>query len=261
MVASPLDRLYRGFQWGRRSRQSPGLRRRLKRTFGRSSGLTVSIATADEKKGGLDLRLVRFQIAGGDSSPAIVPNDPQASYLLDRIRAGEMPPSGEKLVPREIEIIERWLAGGAKTERPEPESISPGLGITAEERSWWPFRPIVRPAVSLKRPIRACARRSMRCCASMPSGLSFSPDADKRSLILRSYFDLLGLPPSPEEVEQFVTDRSADAYVKLVDRLLASPHYGEHGPAIGSTRPATRIARAARCRTRSVLGHSSTATT
>src|SRR5262245_33014907 len=68
-----------------------------------------------EKKGGLDLRLVRSQVAGGDSGPAIAPNDPDASYLVERIRSGEMPPSGEKLSPREIETVVRWIAGGAKT--------------------------------------------------------------------------------------------------------------------------------------------------
>ncbi len=183
---------------------------------------------ADEKKGGLDLRLVRFQIAGGDSGPAIEPNDPEASYLLDRIRAGEMPPSGEKLPVKEIETIARWIAGGAKTARPEPESIPPGLGITAEERGWWAFRPIERSAADapatdprVRTPIDALLR------ASMPEGLAFSPDADKRSLILRSSFDLLGLPPTPEEVAEFVADQSPDAYEKLVDRLLASPQYGE----------------------------------
>jgi mono/diheme cytochrome c family protein len=182
----------------------------------------------DEKKGGLDLRLVRFQVAGGDSGPAVVASDPDASYLLDRIRAGEMPPSGDKLSPGEIDTIARWIAAGAKTERPEPESIAAGLGITAEERSWWSFQPIKRPAVSAQATeprVRTQIDALLR--ASMPEGLSFSPDADKRSLILRSYFDLIGLPPTSDEVEQFVTDKSPDAYEKLVDRLLASPHYGE----------------------------------
>lgn len=182
----------------------------------------------DEKKGGLDLRLVRFQLTGGDSGPAIAPSDPETSYLLQRIRAGEMPPSGEKLTPQQIETIARWIAAGAKTARPEPESIAPGLGITDEERSWWAFQQIARPAVDSQQndprgrtPIDALLK------ASMPEGLTFSHDADKRTLILRASMDLLGLPPTPEEVEQFVTDQSPDAYEKLIDRLLASPHYGE----------------------------------
>ncbi len=182
----------------------------------------------DGKEGGLDLRLVRFQSAGGESGPAIVPGDPENSYLLARIRAGEMPPNGEKVPPKEIETIARWIAAGARTARPEPDSIAPGLGITAEERSWWSFQPIERPAAAAKSSdSRVRTQIDALLLASMPEGLTFSPDADKRSLMLRAFFDLLGLPPTPEEAEQFMTDKSADAYPKLIDRLLASPHYGE----------------------------------
>jgi hypothetical protein len=183
---------------------------------------------ADEKKAGLDLRLVRFQVAGGESGPAIVPGDPDGSFLLDRIRAGEMPPSGEKVPPREIETIARWIKAGAKTARPEPESIAPGLGITDEERAWWSFQPIKRPAAAAKSAdTRVRTQIDALLVASMPEGLRFSPDAHKRSLLLRSYFDLIGLPPTPDEAEAFLSDQSPDAYEKLIDRLLASPHYGE----------------------------------
>lgn len=182
----------------------------------------------DEKQGNLDLRLVRFQITGGDSGPAITPGDADASHLLKRIRAGEMPPGEGKVTAKEIDTIARWIAAGAKTARPEPEKIPPGLGVTAEERAWWAFQPIRKPDVSaapadprVRTPLDAIVRRAM------PSGLEFSPDADRRTLITRATFDLLGLPPSPEEVEQFVADESADAYERLIDRLLASPHYGE----------------------------------
>ncbi len=186
---------------------------------------------SDEKKGGLDLRLVRLQIAGGDSGPALVPNDTNGSNLLNRIRKGEMPPNGEKITPQEIDAITRWIATGAKTARPEPTAIAPGLAVTPEDRAWWSFQPIQRPNVDLAKataadprirtPIDALLR------AAMPAGLSFSPDADKRTLILRASFDLLGLPPKPEEVDAFLADQSPDAYEKLIDRLLASPQYGE----------------------------------
>ena len=230
MVASPPDRVCPCPWRGRHSRCAPDHAPTFEadiRPIFRAHCFDCHGAT-DEKKGGLDLRLVRFQVAGGDSGAAIVPSDPDASYLLERIRAGEMPPSGEKLSPRDIDTIARWIAAGAKTARPEPESIAAGLGITAEERSWWSFQPIKRPAVSVQATeprVRTQIDALLR--ASMPEGLSFSPDADKRSLILRSYFDLVGLPPTPEEVDEFVTDQSPDAYEKLVDRLLASPHYGE----------------------------------
>jgi mono/diheme cytochrome c family protein len=182
----------------------------------------------DEKEGGLDLRQVKLQQAGGDSGPAIVPGDPEASLLIVRMRAGEMPPHGAQVKPAEIETVARWIAAGAKTVRPEPDSIAPGLGITAEERSWWAFQPISRPAdAALPTGPRVRTPIDALLAKSMPAGLEFSPDADKRTLMLRAYFDLLGLPPTPEETEQFLADESADAYEKLIDRLLASPHYGE----------------------------------
>ncbi len=191
----------------------------------------------DEKQGNLDLRLVRFQLAGGDSGPAIAPGDTDYSHLLARMRAGEMPPGDGKVSAKEIDTIARWIAAGAKTARPEPESIPPGVGISLEERSWWAFRPIQRPAVP--EPLAQQTSESQAAdarirgpidallMAAMPAGVSFAPDADKRMLIRRASFDLLGLPPQPDEVEVFLADNSPDAYERLLDRLLASPHYGE----------------------------------
>ncbi len=98
----------------------------------------------DEPKGSLDLRLVRFMQQGGDSGASLTPGKPEESLLLDRIRSGEMPP-GESSVPKhEIAVIEEWIVQGAKTARPEPESIGPGIGITPEERSFWSFQPVAR---------------------------------------------------------------------------------------------------------------------
>src|SRR5204862_5100456 len=87
---------------------------------------------AESPKGKLDLRLKRFAERGGQSGPAIVAGKPGESYLLERLREGEMPPGEKKVPPEQIAIIERWIAGGAATLRPEPERLSPGLGITAE---------------------------------------------------------------------------------------------------------------------------------
>src|SRR5690606_16975701 len=93
----------------------------------------------------LDLRLVRFMTAGGDSGPSIVPGDAQGSYLFQRIRDGEMPP-GElhKLTPEQIDTVRRWIDAGAPTLRPEPQEVD-GYLITEEERSHWSFQPIKRP--------------------------------------------------------------------------------------------------------------------
>ena len=180
-----------------------------------------------ETQGGLDLRLRRFLVSGGDSGPAIVPGKPDESYLVARIRSQEMPPGEAKMPANELAIIERWIAAGAKTARPEPEKVVGPL-ITEEERDFWAFQPIKRPAVPqvknqhlVANPIDAFLLEKLEA-----QGFAFSPPAEKRALIRRVTFDLWGLPPTPEEVEAFVADNSPDAYEKLIDRLLASPRYG-----------------------------------
>ena len=100
----------------------------------------------EKPKGGLDLRQVRQMQTGGESGTAIVPGNADESLLLERIRSGEMPPGETKLTPKEIDTLTQWIAGGAKTARPEPDTIPPGLGITPEERAFWSFQPIQRPA-------------------------------------------------------------------------------------------------------------------
>ncbi|MCA9068638.1 MAG: DUF1549 domain-containing protein, partial [Planctomycetaceae bacterium] len=184
----------------------------------------------EELKGGLDLRLVRFMEKGGDSGAAVVPGQVEKSYLLDRLRSGDMPP-GEGTVPAdEIQTIERWIAQGAKTIRPEPEKIGPGLGVTFEERSYWAFqpikRPVFRPASSF--PQKARVRTSIDAILqSDPKATPFAEDVDRRGLIVRAYFDLLGLPPSTEELQKWMQDSKDDWYDRLLTELLDSPHYGE----------------------------------
>ena len=187
-------------------------------------------ATPDVK-GKLDLRLVRFLQSGGESGAAIVAGKPDESYLLDRIRNGEMPP-GENSVPAaEIVLIEKWIAAGAKTSRPEPESIPPGLGITYEERSFWSFQPIRRPDVAELSTFPAEARVrtpiDVLVLRAPSSDRTFAPDADRRTLVKRAYFDLIGLPPTPEEMKRWLSSDSAAWYGELLTELLDSPHYGE----------------------------------
>ena len=100
-----------------------------------------------EVKGKLDLRLVRFMLAGGESGPAIVTGDADASYLVERVRTGEMPPGNHRVPDHQIETLVQWIKQGAQTVRPEPSSIGPGLGVSDEERSYWAFKPLIRPAV------------------------------------------------------------------------------------------------------------------
>lgn len=112
--------------------------------------------------------------------------------------------------------------------------------ITPEDREFWAFRPVTQPAVPALptgfaggNPIDAFLLEAMA-----KVGLGFSPPAEKLTLLLRASFDLTGLPPTSDEIELYLSDTGSDAYDRLLDRLLASPHYGEHGVGTGSMRPA-----------------------
>ena len=179
----------------------------------------------------LDVRLKRLLEKGGETGPAIVLGQPDQSLLLKRIESGEMPPVERKLTPAERDLLRRWIAGGAKIAAPEPEQPEESL-FTAEERNHWAFQPIVRPQIPL--PLRDGERRpvgrpvdSFLLSQLEAKQLSFASEADRRTLIRRATFDLLGLPPTPDEIEEFVNDLEQDAYERLIDRLLASPRYGE----------------------------------
>jgi hypothetical protein len=184
----------------------------------------------DELEGGLDLRLRRLMVKGGESGPAITPGEPGKSLLLERLRDGEMPPDDKNpLTAAQIAVISRWIDTGAKTVRPEPKEIGGGLQITAEDREYWAFQPIRRPAVPtvkhmdrVRTPIDAFLLARLQA-----NEASYSADAEKPALIRRAHFDLLGLPPTPAAVELFLSDDSPDAWARLIDRLLDSPHYGE----------------------------------
>ncbi len=183
----------------------------------------------EKLKGKLDLRLRRFAVKGGASGPAVVPGDAAKSLLLERMRSGEMPP-GEKKVPAEqIAVVARWVAAGAPALRDEPASLPPGIDITPQERAYWFYQPLRRPE-----PPRLVARDGVRTAVDAfvlarlrEKGLAFNPEADRLTLLLRASFDLTGLPPSPEEADAFLADPAPGAYERLVDRLLASPAYGE----------------------------------
>jgi hypothetical protein len=180
-------------------------------------------------KGKLDLRLVRSMVQGGTLGEAVVPGQHEDSLLWGRIDSGEMPPIEKKLSAREKAIIADWIDQGAKTARPEPESLSEAAAPTEEEKAFWSFQPIRRPDVPpvggsqlVRSPIDAFLLQALEA-----KGLTFSPEADRRTLIRRATFDLTGLPPSPAEVDAFLADSSPTAFERLIDRLLDSPHYGE----------------------------------
>jgi cytochrome c553 len=173
-----------------------------------------------EKKGGVDLRLVRLM----DKTGAIDKEAPHESVLLEMVKSGEMPKEAKPLPPHEIELIEAWLKAGAPTLRPEPEKLSAHV-ITEEERAHWSFQPVQKPAVpdnGEANPIDAFVKAKL-----VEQGLDFAPKADRTTRLRRASFDLLGLPPTPEEVRRFDDDQEPDAWSRALDRLLASPHYGE----------------------------------
>ena len=182
-----------------------------------------------ETESGLDLRLRRFVVRGGESGPAAIPGNAAESLILQRVSSAEMPPGEKKMPAAEQELLRRWLAAGAPTLRAEPQEIPDGPGITEEERQWWAFQPIRRPqtealrdAPQVRTAIDAVLLRQLQ-----QRGLSFSADADRRTLIRRAYLDLLGIPPTPEQIAEFEQDPAEDAWEQLVDRLLESPQYGE----------------------------------
>jgi hypothetical protein len=184
----------------------------------------------EKPKGGVDLRLRRFMDKETDSGLRVVePGEPEKSEMLHLVRTAEMPKKGSRLTAEEIGIIERWIAGGAKTAREEPAELPPGPLITDEDRSFWSFQPITRPpvpaadsAARVRTPVDAFLYAKLQTL-----GLTFAPDADRVTRIRRVWLDLLGIPPPPEEVDVFVAETDPAAYEKMIDRALASPLYGE----------------------------------
>ena len=185
--------------------------------------------------GGLRLDSREALLKGGKSGPAVVPGKPEESLLIaataytqDRIK---MPPS-EKMEDTEIADLTSWVRTGAvwpETSANAPAAAAAGYQITPQQRAFWAFQPIRNPAppkVRLPRwqanPIDAFVFAKLD-----EKKLTPAAPASKQTLIRRATLDLTGLPPTPQEVDAFVADKSATAYAKLVDRLLASPRYGE----------------------------------
>ena len=167
---------------------------------------------------------------GGDSGPAVTPGVPDESLLLAAIRyeSLEMPPEGQ-LDADVIADFERWIQLGAPDPRDnEPTTETSNIDYSAARRHW-AYQPIQKPELPDVRD-SAWARSPIdRLIASRldTAGLTPSPRADPRTLIRRLYYDLVGLPPTFEEVETFVSDPSQQAFERVIDRLLDSPHYGE----------------------------------
>lgn len=185
------------------------------------------------QEGGLDLRTVEGLLRGGVSGPAAVPGDPEGSLIIQRVRASEMPPprrvvevSVKPMTASESALLQRWIAAGM------PQVAAPQVHASEVEpadRQHWAFVPPREPAVPqvragerVRNPIDAFVLARLEA-----EGLTLAPEADRRTLLRRAYADLWGLPPTPKEVADFLGDTSPDAYERLIERLLASNHYGE----------------------------------
>ena len=187
---------------------------------------------AADAKGGLRLTTRDLALVGGESGKVLVPSRPDHSLMLKRVKTGEMPPvsrgQSQKLPDHEIALLRRWIAEGATW----PADRTIGMyDVTTDVRAgrdWWSLQPIRRPQVPqvktrrVANPIDAFIHAGLEEVA-----LSMAPPADRRYLVRRAFFDLIGLPPTPRQVDQFLTDDSPQAYERLVDRLLHSPRYGE----------------------------------
>lgn len=187
----------------------------------------------------LDLRTRASMLKGGKKGPVLVPGDPQKSALFRHVAGLDQPsmPPGKKLQAWQLSILSRWIATGAPLDKPIEATVDAGKAmaameerpITEEERRFWSFQPVKRvtpPTPSnpkwVRVPIDAFLLKSMDGQKLRPS-----PGASKRALVRRAYLDLWGLPPTPDQVNEFLNDKRGDAFDKLIDKLLDSPHYGE----------------------------------
>jgi hypothetical protein len=188
---------------------------------------------AKSVRGGLLLDSKEGWAKGGENGPAVVPGDPDRSLLIRAVRYqgdAKMPPKGQ-LPDKQVDLLVRWVRMGAPDPRDGSAAVTTRKNLDVEQgRSHWAFRPLSAAAPP---PV---ADRDGWCRTPVDrfvlagleeKGLRPNPEADRRTLIRRASFDLLGLPPAPEEVDAFLRDPDPQAYEKLVDRLLASPHYGE----------------------------------
>ncbi len=176
----------------------------------------------EKQKSGYRLDVKAIALNGGDSgTPNIVPGlgatSPLVKFIAGEVEDMRMPPKGEALAPAEIATLKAWIDSGAAW----PDSASAAV---ADPLDWWSLKPLaaVTPPAGAENPVDAFVRAKLKA-----HGLSPAPAADAGTLIRRLYFDLTGLPPTPEQTEAFVADTAPDAYERLVETLLASPRYGE----------------------------------
>jgi hypothetical protein len=190
---------------------------------------------ARDALGGLKLDSREHMLKGGTDGPVVVAWHPNESVLIQAVRREhprfKMPPQGP-LPAGDVETLVAWVKAGAiwpADASTLPQQNSNAYVITPEQRSFWSFQPVRKPPIPTVKEPGSCRNEIDRFILAKLEAKGLQPvkAADKRVLIRRATFDLIGLPPTPEEVDAFLADSSPDAFAKVVDRLLASPHYGE----------------------------------
>jgi hypothetical protein len=193
----------------------------------------------EKTKGGLDLTARESLLRGGESGAAVVPGEPGQSLLYSQIahqKEPGMPFKREKLPAEALVLFAEWIKAGVPYDRPVKteaaavaNSSAAGFAISDADRNHWAFQPLKRiepPAIKNRSWVQTPVDRFV-LAALEAKGIAPAPGAAREQLIRRVTFDLIGLPPTPPEIDAFVKDDSSGAYERLVDRLLASPHYGE----------------------------------
>jgi hypothetical protein len=191
---------------------------------------------AGKSKGDLLLDTKQAMLKGGGSGPAVVPGNPDKSLLIKAVSYKsddlQMPPKGKKLSDQQIADLTQWVKMGApdpRTGTAVAKGGAAGKGWINPEKAHWAFQPVKKPAVPdakgnswVVTPVDAFILAKLD-----EKGMKPNAAAEKRTLLRRATFDLIGLPPTPKEIEAFLADETPQAFEKVVDRLLASPHYGE----------------------------------
>ena len=179
-----------------------------------------------EPKAGLNLTMPSSLLSGGKSGAAIRIRAAEFSLLYEKVTSGEMPPVGQKLTDDEKGLIRKWINEGAEG---VSNAASVGDDADVSGTEFWSFQPPKRPVVPsvknvdrVRNPIDAFVLRRLE-----EKQLSMASEADRYTLLRRASFDLTGLPPTPQQIEQFVGDTTPGAYNRMIERLLASPRYGE----------------------------------
>ena len=185
----------------------------------------------ENRKVGLDLRTPPLVMHGSDHGPVIIKGSAAQSLLFQKIESGAMPPGKLlKLTKEQVEVVRRWIDSGAEAARSyDTLTKAEAPEVTEKDRDFWSFKKPIRPPVpGIRGKDRVRTPVDNFLLAKLEEKhIGYAPQADRRTMIRRAYFDLLGLPPSPEEIAAFEADRAPDAWERLVDRLLASPHFGE----------------------------------